>query len=107
MSDGNSSVVATAFSRTCWRGGLGAYVVEGFAIQDFTLLTAGAIPTAALAIATEGILALVQRSDAKGAAGIATLLEACNESAPIARPSTWCGDGSGVNVGRQRVWPIR
>ena len=36
-------------------------MVEGFAIQDFTLLTAGAILTAALAIATEGILALVQR----------------------------------------------
>ena len=55
-------VVATAsLAALVGGGGLGAYLVEGFAIQDFTLLTAGAILTAALAIATEGILALVQR----------------------------------------------
>ena len=55
-------VVATAsLAALVGGGGLGAYVVEGFAIQDNTLLIAGAILTAVLAVGTEVILALVQR----------------------------------------------
>lgn len=55
-------VVATAsLAALVGGGGLGAYVVEGFSIQDTTLLLAGAILTALLAILTELILAGVQR----------------------------------------------
>ncbi len=55
-------VVATAsLAALVGGGGLGAYVVEGFAIQDNTLLIAGAILTAVLAIATELVLSFIQR----------------------------------------------
>lgn len=55
-------VVATAsLAALVGGGGLGAYVVEGFSIQDTTLLLAGAILTALLAILTELILAFIQR----------------------------------------------
>jgi osmoprotectant transport system permease protein len=43
-------------------GGLGRYVVDGFALQDNTLIIAGAILTAALAIVAELVLATVQRA---------------------------------------------
>jgi len=55
-------VVATAsLAALVGGGGLGRYVVDGFALQDNTLIIAGAILTAALAMATEGVLALLQR----------------------------------------------
>jgi osmoprotectant transport system permease protein len=55
-------VVATAsLAALVGGGGLGAYVVEGFAIQDNTLLLAGAILTALLAIVTELGLSFIQR----------------------------------------------
>lgn len=55
-------VVATAsLAALVGGGGLGSYVVEGFAIQDNTLLIAGAILTAILAVGTEIILAFIQR----------------------------------------------
>lgn len=43
-------------------GGLGRYVVDGFALQDNTLIVAGAILTGVLAISADGVLALVQRA---------------------------------------------
>jgi len=56
-------VVATAsLAALVGGGGLGRYVVDGFALQDNTLLVAGAILTAALAIAAEGVLALAQKA---------------------------------------------
>ncbi|NQU37397.1 MAG: ABC transporter permease subunit [Actinobacteria bacterium] len=55
-------VVATAsLAALVGGGGLGVYVVEGFAIQDDTLLIAGAILTAVLAIGVDLVLALIQR----------------------------------------------
>ncbi len=55
-------VVATAsLAALVGGGGLGVYVVEGFAIQDDTLLIAGAILTAVLAIAVDLIFAFIQR----------------------------------------------
>jgi osmoprotectant transport system permease protein len=55
-------VVATAsLAALVGGGGLGVYVVEGFAIQDDTLLIAGAILTAVLAIAVDLVLAFAQR----------------------------------------------
>ncbi len=55
-------VVATAsLAALVGGGGLGVYVVEGFAIQDDTLLIAGAILTAVLAISVDLVLALIQR----------------------------------------------
>jgi osmoprotectant transport system permease protein len=55
-------VVATAsLAALVGGGGLGRYVVDGFALQDGTLILAGAILTALLAIATEGLFALLER----------------------------------------------
>lgn len=56
-------VVATAsLAALVGSGGLGRYVVDGFALQDNTLIIAGAILTAALAIVAELVLAGVQRA---------------------------------------------
>ncbi|MCU0283364.1 MAG: ABC transporter permease [Candidatus Nanopelagicales bacterium] len=55
-------VVATAsLAALVGGGGLGRYVVDGFALQDGTLILAGAILTALLAITTEGLFALLER----------------------------------------------
>ncbi len=55
-------VVATAsLAALVGSGGLGRYVVDGFALQDTTLIVAGAILTALLAICAEGVLAVVER----------------------------------------------
>ncbi|MEI6622401.1 MAG: ABC transporter permease [Actinomycetes bacterium] len=55
-------VVATAsLAAFVGGGGFGVYVLEGFAIQDNTLLFVGAILTAVLAVVTDLVLALVQR----------------------------------------------
>lgn len=55
-------VVATAsLAALVGGGGLGRYVVDGFALQDTTLIVAGAILTALLAICAEGVLALIER----------------------------------------------
>ncbi len=55
-------VVATAsLAAVVGSGGLGRYVVDGFALQDTTLIVAGAILTAAISLAAEGVMALVQR----------------------------------------------
>jgi osmoprotectant transport system permease protein len=55
-------VVATAsLAALVGSGGLGRYVVDGFALQDNTLIIAGAILTGALAVVAELLLAGVQR----------------------------------------------
>lgn len=55
-------VVATAsLAAVVGSGGLGRYVVDGFALQDTTLIVAGAILTAAISLAAEGVMALLQR----------------------------------------------
>lgn len=56
-------VVATAsLAALVGSGGLGRYVVDGFALQDNTLILAGAILTALLAVLAELVMALVQRA---------------------------------------------
>jgi osmoprotectant transport system permease protein len=55
-------VVATAtVAALVAGGGLGRYIVDGFAQFDYTKLFAGALLVALLALATEGSLALVER----------------------------------------------
>jgi osmoprotectant transport system permease protein len=55
-------VVATAsLAALVGGGGLGRYVVDGFALQDGTLILAGAILTALLAVTAEGLFALLER----------------------------------------------
>lgn len=55
-------VIATAsLAALVGGGGLGRYIVDGFALQDTTLILAGAILTAALAIVAEGALAIFER----------------------------------------------
>lgn len=55
-------VVATAsLAALVGGGGLGRYVVDGFALQDNTLIIAGAILTAGIAIVVEVLLATAQR----------------------------------------------
>lgn len=56
-------VVATAsLAAVVGSGGLGRYVVDGFALQDGTLIVAGALLTAGISLAAEGVMALVQKS---------------------------------------------
>lgn len=56
-------VVATAsLAALVGSGGLGRYVVDGFALQDNTLIVAGAILTALLAVGAELLLAAGQRA---------------------------------------------
>ncbi len=56
-------VVATAsLAALVGGGGLGRYVVDGFALQDNTLIVAGALLTAALAILAEFGLAAFERA---------------------------------------------
>jgi osmoprotectant transport system permease protein len=55
-------VVATAtLAALVAAGGLGRYIVDGFALQDFGRLVGGAILVAVLALATERTLTLVER----------------------------------------------
>lgn len=55
-------VVATAsLAALVGGGGLGRYVVDGFALQDTTLIVSGAILTALLAVCAEGFLAFAER----------------------------------------------
>lgn len=65
-------VVATSsLAAVVGSGGLGRYVVDGFALQDTTLIVAGAILTAAISLAAEGAMALAQRSATpKGIRGV-------------------------------------
>ena len=56
-------VVATAtVAALVAGGGLGRYIIDGFAQFDYTKLFAGAVLVAVLALATEGSLALVERA---------------------------------------------
>ena len=60
-------------------GGLGEYILRGLAMVDTTTILAGAIPAAALALAADGSLALVERRMQRGrlsVAGAATWLAA-------------------------------
>lgn len=55
-------VVATAtLAALVGGGGLGRYVVDGFALQDVTLMMSGVVLVSVLSVGTEAILALVQR----------------------------------------------
>lgn len=55
-------VVATAtLAALVGGGGLGRYVVDGFALQDITLMMSGVVLVSVLSIGTEAILALFQR----------------------------------------------
>lgn len=55
-------VVATAgLAAVVAAGGLGRYIVDGFAVRDYPQVFAGAILVAGLALTVEGILALTQR----------------------------------------------
>ncbi|MCU0301388.1 MAG: ABC transporter permease [Candidatus Nanopelagicales bacterium] len=55
-------VVATAsLAALVGGGGLGRYVVDGFALQDTTVILAGAILTAGLAVLAEGLFAALER----------------------------------------------
>ena len=56
-------VVATAsLAALVGGGGLGRYVVDGFALQDTTLIVAGAVLTGLLAVLAEGVLAAVEHA---------------------------------------------
>lgn len=55
-------VVATAtLAALVGGGGLGRYVVDGFALQDLTLMFAGVVCVSVLSVGTEAILAVVQK----------------------------------------------
>jgi osmoprotectant transport system permease protein len=54
-------VATTSLAAVVGAGGLGRYVVDGFALQDGTLIVAGAILIAVVSLFAEGLMALVQR----------------------------------------------
>ena len=55
-------VVATAtLAAAIAGGGLGRYIIDGFAQQDYVKLFAGAVLVGVLALVTEGSLSLVER----------------------------------------------
>lgn len=55
-------VVATAgLAAVVAAGGLGRYIVDGFAVRDYPQVFAGALLVAVLALTVEGLLALTQR----------------------------------------------
>jgi osmoprotectant transport system permease protein len=56
-------VVATAtLAALVGSGGLGRYIIDGFAVQDYPQVFGGALLVAALALGFEGAFALVQRA---------------------------------------------
>ncbi|MGH2392854.1 MAG: ABC transporter permease [Candidatus Limnocylindria bacterium] len=68
-------VIATAtLGAVISAGGLGQYIVVGFAVQDIPRMFSGALLVAALALLSDGLFALAQRasvSSGLGAAGMA------------------------------------
>ena len=55
-------VIATAtLAAVAGTGGLGRYLIDGQKIHDFTQMAAGALLVAVLALAVDGLLAMVQR----------------------------------------------
>ena len=54
-------VATTTLAALVGSGGLGRYVVDGFATQDMTLMMSGVVLVSALSIGTEGLLAVGQR----------------------------------------------
>ncbi|MFN8125237.1 MAG: ABC transporter permease [Candidatus Nanopelagicales bacterium] len=55
-------VVATAtLAALVGGGGLGRYVVDGFALQDITLMMSGVVLVSVLSVGTEAVLAVLQR----------------------------------------------
>lgn len=71
-------------------GGLGDYIFRGLAMVDSTVILAGALPAAALAIAADGLLAGVaamanpRRRTRRGVAGISTAVVAALAATAIA-----------------------
>lgn len=85
-------VVATAsLAALVGSGGLGRYVVDGFALQDNTLIIAGAILTAALAVVAELVLSQVQRRVTPKGLRTASQVEILDEELPGVLTS---GEGS-------------
>lgn len=81
-------VVATAsLAALVGSGGLGRYVVDGFALQDNTLIIAGAILTALLAIVAELFLAFVQRRVTPKGLRQDSAAEVEAEEIPVAAPT--------------------
>lgn len=82
-------VVATAsLAALVGSGGLGRYVVDGFALQDNTLILAGAILTALLAVVAELVMALAQRRATPKGLRLQTRAQTQMQEIPAAPPST-------------------
>ena len=55
-------VIATAtIAASVSLGGLGRYLIDGLAVRDYAQMAGGALLVAALALAVDGLLALVSR----------------------------------------------
>jgi osmoprotectant transport system permease protein len=59
-------VGTTTIAAAIGAGGLGEYIFRGLSMVDTTTILAGAIPAAALALAADGLLALVERRMRRG-----------------------------------------
>ncbi len=55
------SVGVATIAAAIGAGGLGVYIFRGVAVVDYTLILAGALPAALLALAADGLLGLAER----------------------------------------------
>jgi osmoprotectant transport system permease protein len=65
-------VGTTTIAAAIGAGGLGEYIFRGLSMVDTTTILAGAIPAALLALAADGLLALLERRAGRGRVGMAS-----------------------------------
>jgi osmoprotectant transport system permease protein len=64
-------VGTTTIAAAIGAGGLGEYIFRGLSMVDTTMILAGAVPAALLALAADGLLALLERRAGRGRVGMA------------------------------------
>jgi osmoprotectant transport system permease protein len=69
-------VGTTTIAAAIGAGGLGEYIFRGLAMVDTTTILAGAVPAALLALAADGLLALLERRAGRGRLGMADAMRA-------------------------------
>jgi osmoprotectant transport system permease protein len=92
------SVGTATIAAAIGAGGLGTYVFRGIATVDTRLILAGAIPSAALALLTDGLLGAVERSRRPGRAA-ALLATATAVAVLLTLAPSWRSGGRPVVVG--------
>jgi osmoprotectant transport system permease protein len=77
-------VGTTTIAAAIGAGGLGEYIFRGLSMVDTTTILAGAIPAAALALASDGVLALVEDRVRRVPLAASTVIRAAGATAVVA-----------------------